>query len=133
MEKCDDEEGAGTKKARAKRQQYKPEVLKSLMPFIIPGDTQKGVGLHQDLLKHFRFVATYDHRKIELLSPEMVDNIPKEFRTYSKDGGFGADATEEQKDKALEKPVAWAWEKHKILTGEERPPWTVIVTEPFNA
>ena len=96
MEECHDEEGASTKKARAKRQQYTPEVLKSLMPFLTSGDTQKGVGLHQDLLKHFRFVATYDHRKMEFLSPEMVDNIPKEFRTYSKDGSFGADATEEQ-------------------------------------
>ena len=110
-----------------------PEVLKSLMPFLTSGDTQKDVGLHQDVLKHFRFVATYDHRKKEILSPEMVDNVTKSFRTYSKDGRFGADATEEQKGRALEKAVAWAWERHTILTGGERPPWTAIVNEPFQA
>ena len=124
-EQHDEESGArALKVARKEAAQSTPDELKEFMPFHCE---RPGIGILKDVIQFQRFVAKYDHRKQEdFLDPHKVQSLPKQFQKFSHDGKFGASATDDDMNRALEKALAWAWGKHKHLWGEDRPAHTVV-------
>lgn len=132
-----DEEGRGEQGDGGKRPrietgprvmtgQHTDATLKQLMPLMCQ---PSHISLRQDEVLRFMFQARYDHRTNDAqtaLEASKLSKLPMSMRQITKDGPFGAGATQEDKDAALEKVLIWAWAKHTFLTGEERPAWASV-------
>ena len=108
---------------KATRQHFTPDKMKKFMPFY---GSISGVGLHYDDHKSYRFVATYDHRKLQdAVEKEILEALPQRFATYSHDPGtFGKHGGQELKRAKMEAALDWAWSKHYHMFKETRPDWS---------
>ena len=82
------------------------------------------IALKHDKMVRFSWQARYDHTDATvqtLFHADVLGSLPKELKQKTKDVSYLKNVTAEGEKEALGKALAWAWEKHKHLTGLERP------------